>query len=364
MKIRRSILFLTAIAAVLVALMFWYGKKKTVEMPPATETQTDIAPDTSESRPSVSRPCSIHTNAPAANTGKAITIASVPKPPENKAERMREVLSTYNDVPIDFYGKLEDQFGTPVAGAEIKGSIRVISGVRQGTDWLTTTSDANGLFQFHGKGQDISTMPSKKGYALASLNGGGNYSMLASEEERTHPDPNNPVVIKMWKLQGAEPLLSVNQQYKLPFTDAPINFDLVAGKVVPEGGDVKVTVTRPPGVVSGSNPQDWSLKIEAVNGGLIDSAGQEAITYAAPDSGYQPSETFTMSTSSNTWYQAVHQGFFLTSRNGQIYGKLKFSFHINGEPDGLMNASFGGVINANASRNLEGDPSTMNAAVR
>jgi hypothetical protein len=363
MKIRRSIFFLTVIAAVFVALMFWYGKKKPVEMPPSTETLIDIAPKTSESRPSVSVPV-IHTNAPTANAGKVIAITSEPKPPESKAERMREVLSAYNDVPIDFYGKLEDQFGTPVADAEIKGSIRVISGVRQGTDWLTTTSDANGLFQFHGKGQDISTMPSRKGYALASLNGGGNYSLLAPEEQRAHPDPNNPVVIKMWKLQGAEPLLSINQQYKLPHTEAPINFDLVVGKAVPEGGDIKLTVARPSGIVSGTNPQDWSLKIEAVNGGLIDSSGQEVITYAAPDSGYQPSETFTMSTSSNTWYQAVHQGFFLTSRNGQIYGKLRLSFHINIEPDGLMNVSFGGVINTNASRNLEGDPSTMNSAAR
>ena len=81
---------------------------------------------------------------------------------------MRGILSTYNDVPIDFYGKLQDQFGNPVVGAEIKGNIRVINGVRQGTDWLTTTSDVNGLFQFHGRGQDIGMMPAKSGYALAS----------------------------------------------------------------------------------------------------------------------------------------------------------------------------------------------------
>jgi hypothetical protein len=365
MKIRRSILFLTVIATLLVALALWYGKKKPVEMPSAISTETNIAPlESGESRSPVAAPV-IQTNAPAVNTGAATIAANVPKPPaESKTERMREVLSTYNDVPIDFYGKLEDQFGNPVAGAEIKGSIRVISGVRQSTDWLTTTSDANGLFQFHGRGQDISTMPSKKGYALASLNGGGNYSMLAPEEERAHPDPNNPVVVKMWKLQGAEPLLSIDQQYKLHYTGTPVSFDLVAGKIVSEGGDVKITVNRPPGVISGRNPQDWSLQIEAVNGGLMDSRGQEAVTYAAPDNGYQPSEAFTMSTTSNSWYQAVHQSFFLTSRNGQIYGKLRLSFHINSEPDGFMNVSFGGVVNTNGSRNFEGDPNTMNTVAR
>jgi len=81
---------------------------------------------------------------------------------------MQGILSTYNDVTINFYGKLVDQFERPVADAQIKASVTVISGVRQGADWLTTTSDANGLFEFHGRGQDIGMMPSKEGYALAS----------------------------------------------------------------------------------------------------------------------------------------------------------------------------------------------------
>jgi hypothetical protein len=334
MKVRRSILFLTAIAALLVALALWYRKKKPVEMPLATSTETNIVPvEGSESRPPVAATV-IQTNAPAVNTGAATVAANVPKPPaESKTERMREALSTYNDVPIDFYGKLEDQFGNPVADAEIKGSIRVINGARQGTDWLTTISDANGLFQFHGKGQDISTMPSKKGYALASLNGGGNYSMLAPEEERAHPDPSNPVVVKMWKLQGTEPLLSIDQQYKLPYTSEPICFDLLTGKVVPTGGDVKLTVNRSPGVISGRNRLDWSLQIEAVDGGLMDSGGQERIIYAAPDSGYQPSMTFTFSTNApHKWFGGFNQGFFLVSRNGQVYSKVGLSFDINDAP--------------------------------
>jgi len=67
------------------------------------------------------------------------------------------------------------------------------------------------------------------------------------------PDQNNPTVIKMWKLQGAEPLVNINQHYKLHYTNAPINFDLLAGKIVPAGGDIKLTVTRSPGIMSGRN---------------------------------------------------------------------------------------------------------------
>jgi hypothetical protein len=359
MKVRLSILFLTAIAVLLIALMLWHGRKQPVETMTTAEVATNSAPPAATSTLVVTTP--VHTNTPAVKVA-----AAAPNPPNlspgGKVEQMQGILSTYNDVPIDFYGKLEDQFGNPVAGAEIKGNIRVINGTRQSTDWLTTTSDVDGLFQFHGKGQDIGMMPSKQGYALASTGTLFKYSRM--EDHPYVSDANNPTVIKMWKLQGAEPLLSINQQYKLGYTPTPVCFDLLAEKIVPEGGDVKITVSRPAGIVSGSSPQDWSLKIEAVNGGLQDSDGQEAITYAAPEGGYQPGETFTMSTSSNTWYQAVHAGFFFTSRNGQVYGKLGVSFHINSQPDGLMTVSFGGVANTNGSRNLEGDPNTMSAVAK
>jgi hypothetical protein len=362
MNIRRSILFLATIAVLLVVLALWYWERKAPEAPLAASNETNGAPaERSEYRPPVAATL-VETNAPTGSTGAATVLANAPRPPpESKADRRREVLSTYNDVPIDFYGKLEDQYGNPVGGAEVKGSIRVISGVRQGTDWLTTTSDENGLFHFHGKGQDISTMPSKKGYALASLDGGGNYSMLGPEKERAHPDPNNPVVIKMWKLQGAEPLLSIDQRYKLPYKSDPVYFDLIAGKVVPSGGDLKLTVNRSPGVISGRSRLDWSLQIEAVDGGVMDAAGQERIIYAAPDSGYQQSMTFTFSTNApNKWSGGFTQGFLLTSRSGQVYGKVGLSFDINDAPDEPMTATFRGIANTNHSRNWEGDPNTLN----
>ena len=357
MKIRRSILFLTAIAVLVIAWVLWYGMKKPVGI--LSTTETDIATQ-SESHSSAPAPV-VHTNAPQVNAGA--TVVSNP-PLGRKIEREREILSTYNNVPIDFYGKLEDQFGSPVARAEIKGNIRVINGDRQGTDRLTTTSDANGLFQFHGKGQDIGTTPSKKGYALASLNGGGNYSMLAPEEERLHPDPNNPVLIKMWKLNGAEPLLSINQHYKLHYTPGSIYFDLLAGEVVPNGGDIRLSVNRSQGIISGQNRLDWSVQVEAVEGGVMDTGGQERVTYVAPETGYEPSTNYVFSTNPPyKWFGGFDQMFFIQSRNGQMYSKLRFSFDINDSPDGFMSIDFRGIANTNSSRNWEGDPNTLNVNV-
>jgi hypothetical protein len=42
----------------------------------------------------------------------------------------------------------------------------------------------------------------------------------------------------MWKLQGAEPLTGIDQRYKFPYTPEPVNVDLLAGRLVPTGGDL------------------------------------------------------------------------------------------------------------------------------
>ena len=85
-------------------------------------------------------------------------------------------------------------------------------------------------------------MPQKQGYALASTGTFFKYSQL--EEHPYVSDSNNPTVIKMWKLQGAQPIVSINQRYKLHYTGESMNFDLLTRQIVPAGGDVKLTVNR------------------------------------------------------------------------------------------------------------------------
>jgi hypothetical protein len=173
------------------------------------------------------------------------------------------------------------------------------------------------------------------------------------------PDPNNPVVIKMWKLQGAEPLVGIDQHYKIPVTGAPVNVDLLAGKIVPSGGDLRITVSRPSGIVSQGNPQDWSVKIEPMGGGLIETSIDEArVAYAVPDNGYQPSDTIVMSTT-NHWSNLAQQMLFVRSQDGQVFSKVFLSFGINANPDDPMSVTVRGVANGNGSRNFEADANTM-----
>jgi hypothetical protein len=361
MQVRRSVFLFIVIVAALIALILWHGRKPPVETPPTAAVATNTAPPVATT-PSTPVTVPVHTNTPAAKAAAATTL---PKPvEEGKNQRMREILAEANDVPIIFYGRLEDQFSNPVAGAEITGTTAINNGTQVGANRVVVTSDNNGFFQLNaGNGESLGIMPRKTGYAPATTGTEFNYSHLAAGYYV--PDPNSPTVIKMWKLQGAEPLVGINQHYKLPYTSTPINFDLLAGKIVPEGGDIQLTVNRAAGVISGRNRLDWGVQVAAVNGGVMDSGGQERVTYAAPEDGYQPSMTFMFSTNAPyKWFGGFRQGFFVESRSGQVYSKVGLSFNINNAADGLMSVTFSGVANANGSRNWEGDGNTMKAVVQ
>ncbi len=353
MKIRRSIFWFIVTVAVLIALVFWFGKKRPMESPPTASIVTNTAlPVTTASSQPVSM--SVHTNAPTTkivNSGADLSKS----PPMSKEQRAIGLLSTYNDVPIDFYGRVEDQFGNAVANAAVNFSVRVMNGQESTVNRGEVTTDDNGFFTITGyRGQDLGLMPQKTGYMLAMTGTLFKYSHL---EDRPYvSDANNPTVIKMWKLQGAEPLVEINKTFKLSYTGAPIFFDLLTGNVVPAGGDLEVIVTRGPGIITQRKQDhgDWSIELLPINGGIMEPAYNTSyVTFEAPADGYQDSYSVQMNHDDPGWFDNIQRAFFLKSRNGQVYSKFSFDFQINDDPNSTMWFRFRGVANAHGSRNWE-----------
>jgi hypothetical protein len=348
MKIRPSIFAVVVIVAALISLILWLGKKQPVQAPPVAAVETNATPLTT-----IAPGTPIHSNAPPA--AQAVSSAPVPLPSESKEHQMREELAELNGVDIAFYGRLEDQFGNAVGNAQIKFEIPFNNGHAVGVQRGTTEADENGFFTISGyKGKSLSVVPVQSGYVLASTNSGGIYSYLWPESERLRPDKNNPTVIKMWKLQRTEPLVDISKEYKLPFATTPINFDLVAGKVVSNGGDLEAVITRAAGSLSKKSPGDWSIELKPVNGGIIETDYQAAqFTFEAPADGYQEDYLMQMNHDNPAWHDGIDKEFFLKSRDGQVYGKFYFVFGINRDPNDLLYFQFKGVANANGSRNWE-----------
>ncbi len=353
MNIRRLIYWFAAIVVVLLTILLWHGRN-TSETPLVAPVDTNTAPSAigrtvAQSTNAINKPKSAQA---VSNVVIAPNSPRSPQPaaPESKSAQIREILNA-NDADIVFYGRLEDQFSNGVAGAEVNFSIQYENASDRGIKRGQVVSGGNGLFTISGyTGANLGIVPKKPGYTLATTATSFRYTQISPGF--FIPDASNPTVIRMQKLQGAEPLTSINQHYKLPYTSAPINVDLLAGKIVPSNGDLQITVNRPPGVISGRNRLDWSVQIAAVDGGLIDAANQEKVTYWAPESGYQPNVTLSALTNGHG-VELIQEGFFVQSRNGRMYSKVGLLFRINSDPDGLMNITISGVANANGSRNWE-----------
>jgi len=352
MRIKRSVSWFIVICALLTVLVIWLGKKPVgTPSPPVAETNTAPPPSAPRARATASQrpgePTS--TSAPGA---EAVPGAPIPAPPlKSKAEQAREGLAALNDEQVVFYGTVVDQFGAPVPAAAVAASIRVNNGTRVGVDRISLATDANGLFTITGyRGETLGVWATKEGYVMATASTSFVYSLLWPEAQRHNPDPNKPVLIKMWKLSGAEALAAIDKHLRLPYNGGPIRLDLLTGKLAAEGGDLKVTVLRPEGIISQQHPQPWSARLEIVDGGFISTSAEESrVSYAAPEAGYAEGGDFP----NNNGPDLVDQMLFIKSRGGQLYSKLHFVLRINNTPGDLMSLTLTGVANTNGSRNWE-----------
>jgi len=172
MKVRSSVFLFIVIAVALIALVLWYGKKKPMETPTAS-VETNVAPSPA-SAPTMPVSAPLHANMLSAQAASNTTV-----PPQNKGEQIKEGLAVLNDVPIAFYGRLEDQFGNAVSDAQIAANLRIYNDVQSTVEHLTTMSDGNGFFQIKGgKGESLGIMPKKEGYVLATTGTEFKYSYM------------------------------------------------------------------------------------------------------------------------------------------------------------------------------------------
>jgi hypothetical protein len=281
-------------------------------------------------------------------------VSSMPVQPVAAARQLQSAPAD-GDVPIMFYGRLEDQAGQPVTQADILGTTVFHKDAARRAARFSTKSDADGRFQIEaGMGESLELAPHKEGYALASTSNTAFYGSSNPEQQRHHPDPNEPVIIKMWKLQGAEPLAAFDGRFSLSVAQSPVHFDFVAQTLCSTNGDIRISI-NPPATTGAS---DWSIEIETEGaGGLMPvTASQWSTTYWAPTDGYETRQVIRVSTNAQ-WSQEANALFFVQSRHGGVYTKVKIRGFLDG--NAALDFELSGISNTNGSCNWEGDPGTL-----
>ena len=108
-------------------------------------------------------------------------------------------------VPIEFFGKVLDQHDNPVRGAEIQLSLSSMSGIINQSIY----SREDGAFSLTGiKGKFLSVnVFGLEGYTGVRSTGYRDYNYAIPGEFNFHvPNPNSPVIFRIWKYEHPEPL--------------------------------------------------------------------------------------------------------------------------------------------------------------
>lgn len=253
-----------------------------------------------------------------------------------------EIITEENLKTQDSFGKVVDQYGQPISDVDVSGVLIIKTDEGFNSQPYSTKTDSDGLFEFTGlHGADFNINIKKQGYYM-SERGGGYQAPPGGKSTQ-----GSRVLLTMWKIRGAEQLIGSNINTKIPHDGSPVIFDMTTGKQSPSG-NFQVTLSQYPlEVKHGWDKFNWSVKIEILNGGMLEE--NDAYPFWAPTNEYQSSFEFNESTNAVKWLGGVQRKFYIKTAQGQ-YGLMQFKVFPGRSPTGFE-ANF--TINPSGSRNLE-----------
>jgi hypothetical protein len=253
-------------------------------------------------------------------------------------------------IPIDFYGKVVDQFGEPVPGADVECIWTTVVG-RNVTPRKTVLSGADGRFELRGeRGKYVEVNVTKEGYIAVGKYARKSFEYAAFFDERFHvPDPANPVQFRLQKLIGAEPMYVFTSGARIKPGGPPVSIDVTTGKPVPSG-DISVSLGLGP--TRSDKGTDYLITLRAAEGaGFVKAEGD--FTFHAPENAYPSEMTVPFSVMKPSWSRQMKLHLYLRTRDNR-YGVATFRMTLSRTP-GPEDLDWVISFNPSGSRNLELD---------
>lgn len=285
--------------------------------------------------------------------------------------------------PINFYGKVVDENGQPVIGANVHlewdGSAtntdamerNIVPEMKYHADLM---SEGAGLFSLTNKaGIELRVSIGKDGYYSSRRNRGADlfkYSQLNLDtfygaSNYFKPDSNHPVIYYLRKMGVAVNNL-VTSQYGMregfwvnaPKDGTPVNFDFLNRKA--GNGPLEIMQRKPDfpahgGTIESLSPSDyaklisatnWSFTMKISDGGFIEET--EEFPFNPPESGYQVVVKYDFRKGQTNWTVNFQKDYYIKFGSPALYGQL----HLETWADsGYVILTY--LINPDGSRNLE-----------
>jgi hypothetical protein len=254
------------------------------------------------------------------------------------------------NVPITFYGKVLDQESNAVPRAKVNIAVSIVDIASWGGELKQAAleTDQNGTFTVTGfiaNSLNISSIK-KDGYEL-SKKAVRSYRYAISDH--FHPEPDHPVIFRMWKSAGKEQLVGSAWHGKIAGDGATNRFELNTGKANPNG-NLQIICARVPAksALHGHGHFDYTVEIGVV-GGAIQPTDDE-FTYRAPENRYVPAFSIERKADNVQWQPNFNQEFYIKTADGR-YGRLHVDWEAWRPPPNHL--EWDCSINPSGSRNLE-----------
>ncbi len=341
----RLFLFVGIVIAVVLILLFLRLQKQSIVSPRLGSSNSQLTP-------AISNALVIPHKTNNLRQTNAFLLSSQLSATDDRQQtnEIRQYMESKNK-PIEFYGQVIDQEGSPLAGAIVRGEalhIKVVASTAWGDEDqiipITKETDVAGRFEIqgiYGRAVELESIQ-KSGYEAEPLK---------RTWKTTEGTFAKPVIFKMWNTNIHEKLIIGGNPFDV-IPDGRAYFINLTDDTISEtvnNSDLKVWIQYTNQVARGQLC-DWSAGIEVVNGGLQKCNSYSMFT--APTDGYVPS-----------FYsqQQIHAGqrgeigelhFYLILKNGGEYGNMTINLiaPFNDQTPGLIRLSY--AINPSGSRIL------------
>jgi hypothetical protein len=183
--------------------------------------------------------------------------------------------------PIEFYGKAMDQYGNPVPSATVK----LYWG--KGTNLMMQTQQDGSFILSGATGAGLDVRLYKDGYD-EGLQSYGSFDYINFFEVKFHlPNPTNPVIFRLQKLENPEPMYVSSTSLKLDVTNTVVWVDVCTGEKGATG-DIGFSIVRDE--FPGKQETGYTLNVLTQPGGGVVITNEEFM-FHAPESGYSPQKT-------------------------------------------------------------------------
>ncbi len=271
--------------------------------------------------------------------------------------------------PVVFHGRVLDQDDEGIPGVEVQLKTSRMykdpGGGRYGQDRFDFSVETGGDGKFSVEGFnaidiDVYNLV-KKDYIQSP-----HVRQKHSTQRGAWGSRENPVVFRMWRSQGAEPILPASGFARLASDGTPETVDLLAGGSRSVTDPVIFSVlrddaaaTKEQGEYGAKFKYDWRFEVEVPGGGIILVDAEQA--YFAPEKGYERKAVYEVRKDSKDWSAEKELKAYIVTGNPNRYSRASLTIAtFDGERDGKLEPTirlnYEFHTNPSGSRNLEYDP--------